>query len=170
MSQCDYLFSLYNSQLTCSNVNRLVLLNQWRQCEWQGTGFGTKVRSSSFSEDCVASAAGSPVGRQSMGAIIFRDGFSCREPHVPSSQLFPGGPYPVWRVHVGSPWRELCLKKPNLLSYWMLETSQPKHQTWVKPQRWPQPQPSPDCHCLRDPKYHPSGEQRNECYYFKPLF
>ena len=102
MSQCDYLFSLYNSQLTCSNVYRLVLLNQWRQCEWQGTGFGTKVRSSSFREDCVASAAGSPVGRQSMGAIIFRDGFSCREAHVPSSHPFPGWPTPS----VESPCRE----------------------------------------------------------------
>ena len=127
MSQCDYLFSLYNSQLTCINVNRLVLLNQWRQCKYHGSGFGTKVRSSSFSEYRVASAAGSPVGRESTAAIIFRDG--CREPQVPSSHPFPGWPHPVWRVHVGSPWRELCLKKPYLLSHWMLETFQPRHQT-----------------------------------------
>lgn len=92
MSQCDYLFSLYNSQLTCINVNRLVLLNQWRQCKYQGSGFGTKVRSSSFNEYRVASAAGSPVGRQSTAALIFRDG--CREPQVPSSHPFPGWPTP----------------------------------------------------------------------------
>ena len=101
MSQCNY-FSLYNSQLTCINVNRLVLLNQWRQCKWQGTRFGTKVRSSSFNEDCVASAAGSPVGRQSTAAIIFRDDNSCREPCVPSSHPFPGWPAPS----VESPCRE----------------------------------------------------------------
>lgn len=114
VSQCDYLLSLYNSQLTFINVNRLVVLYQWRWVtKWEGTGFGTSVSNLPSMKNLLPQLLGvlladNPQLSPPSGVA------SVAENHVsPVHAPSQGGPHPMWRVHVGRPQRDLWLRSPN---------------------------------------------------------
>ena len=114
VSQCDYLLSLYNSQLTFINVNRLVVLHQWRWVtQWEGTGFGTSVSNLPSMKNLWPQLLGvlmadNPQLSPPSGVA------SATENHVsPVHAPSQGGPHPMWRVCVGRPRREIQLRSPN---------------------------------------------------------